>query len=129
MVNNDVEAFSWKITNGAYCIKKMDKSFYKYGETVIPVEMREYFRIDNNTYGDKLQIKIFYKGKIYDENITFESNFNRSKLRLNKELHEKIIKDLEEKVNVDIDSHNILLVFGEDGFFGTYTLDVLVKVN
>ena len=129
MMNNDVEAFSWKIVNGSYCIKKMDKSFYKYGETVIPVEMREYFRIENNTYGDKLQIKIFYKGIIYDENITFENNFNRSKLRLSKELHEQILKDLEEKVSVDMDCNNILLIFGEDGFFGTYTLDIIVKVN
>ena len=93
MKEEKLEAFSWTITEESYCIKRMDKSLYKYGETVIPIKIRNYFNIENNGAGDKVIIKILYKGKMYEEIILFENNFNRSKLKIEKELHLKILEE------------------------------------
>ena len=40
MKTNDLETFSWEIVKGEYCLKKMDKSFFRYGETVIPIRRK-----------------------------------------------------------------------------------------
>lgn len=82
--------FSWEICKNSFVTKLVDKSFYTYGETVIPIEVRSYFDIVNYTKGDEIDICVLFKAKKYKSQIRFENNFNRSKLLLSKELRNSI---------------------------------------
>lgn len=127
MKTNDLETFSWEIVKGEYCLKKMDKSFFRYGETVIPIGIRSYFDITNNTNGDKLNINIQYKHRVYDAVISFENNFNRSKLRVSRSLHNQIIDSLKAIPHVEQNFSKVLLVFITQGL-GEFILKVNYQV-
>lgn len=89
-----IEAFSWSINEVKYASKIIDKSVIKYRETVIPIDIREFFEIKDYSYGDVVPIILFYKGIQYDSTIYFENHNNRSKLKLSKDLHERIVNDI-----------------------------------
>ena len=82
--------FSWEICKNDFVTKLVDKSFYTYGETIIPIEIRSYFGIADYTKGDEVNICVLFSGKEYESHIKFENNFNRSKLILCKELRDSI---------------------------------------
>ena len=112
MYNIYKEAFSWKLISVEYAEKKVDKSFYAYGETVIPIELRKYFEIDRLSYSDKLDIVLIFKGKEYNCTINFENNFNRSKLKLNKDLKIKVSKIIDLVCpNRDFEKSGIKIIF------------------
>ena len=89
-----IEAFSWSIDEVKYASKIIDKSVIKYRETVIPIDIRSFFEIKDYSYGDVVPIILFYKGIQYDSTIYFENHNNRSKLKLSKDLHERIMNDI-----------------------------------
>lgn len=84
--------FSWEICSGKYVSKEVDKSFYKYGETIIPIELRECFDIQQYQNGDEIEMKVIFKGKEYITSIRVENNFNRSKLILGRELRNEVVR-------------------------------------
>lgn len=78
--------FSWIIDENVQATKRVDKSFYAYGETVIPIGIRRFFEIEKYSKGDVIDIKIIFKDRGYEGKIYFENNFNRSKIKLESEL-------------------------------------------
>lgn len=107
---NEIQSFSWEILNKKFAIKKIDKSFLRYGETVIPINIRTFFEIEQYTYGDIIDLELIYRNKNFKSRIIFENNFNRSKLKLSKEIHELIINNL--KVNsITNDENSLKAVF------------------
>lgn len=111
MENEKLESFSWTITNSKFAIKAIDKSFLYYGETVIPQKIREFFNIDQYSNGDKINLQLIYHGKEYVANISFEKNFNRSKLRISKELISRINRNINEE---DVIKNNVQAIFIND---------------
>ncbi len=109
--NSNLQFFSWSITNCKYAIKIIDKSVIKYGETVIPIEIRNFFEIDGYTFGDEIDIIFLYKEEEFNSVIKFENN-NRSKLKLGKEINERILLSTKELfIEDDYSISNINMVF------------------
>ncbi|WP_404987910.1 hypothetical protein [Clostridium culturomicium] len=107
-----LKAFSWNITELKFASKTIDKSVIRYRETVIPVEIRDFFEIENYTFGDRVDIILFYKGKEYESAIFFENHNNRSKLKINSKLHEVILESLYKYFSEDeIIIEDIRLIF------------------
>ena len=88
--------YSWVVIENEYAIKQIDKSFYDYGETIIPIKIRKFFDIQSNSCGDEVDISISFKNSEYDSKIRFENNFNRSKLTLGRNLQRIIIDTIKE---------------------------------
>ncbi|NFH70739.1 hypothetical protein FDC35_16000 [Clostridium botulinum] len=105
--------FSWSIQNNPSAIKKVDKSFYTYGETVIPIESRNFFELENYQNGDKIDISIILNNKEYKGDIIFENNFNRSKLKFRSDLM-KIVQDTIDKSTCSGNYDNINAIFIKD---------------
>ncbi|MBN1038827.1 hypothetical protein DVW12_08920 [Clostridium botulinum] len=111
MKNKNV--FSWSIQNNLSAIKKVDKSFYTYGETVIPIEIRNFFKLENYKNGDKIDISIIFNNKEYKGDIIFENNFNRSKLKFRSDLM-KIVQATIDKSTCSGNYDNINAIFIKD---------------
>ncbi len=110
--NSNLQFFSWSITNCKYAIKIIDKSVIKYGETVIPIEIRNFFEIESYTFGDEIDIIFLYKEEEFNSVIKFENNNNRSKLKLGKEIHKRILLSMKELfIEDDYIISNINMVF------------------
>lgn len=104
MLREDVQtikAFSWDVNELKFASKTIDKSVIKHRETVIPIEIRHFFEIENYTFGDRIDLILSYKGKEYENVILFENHHNRSKLKINAELHGMIFENVNKFFNED----------------------------
>ena len=107
--------FSWRIYQNLQVVKIIDKSFYEYGETVIPIGIRKFFEIEKYNRGDSINIDIVFKDRIYDSKIIFENNFNRSRLKLDRELKLQIQELIQTSVcNGDYYNNKISAIFIKD---------------
>ena len=86
-----IKSFSWRIISNKYAIKIIDRSFVLYGETGIPVQIKDFFSINNLQPCESIQINLLYMNKNYDSVITIDK-LGRAKMRFNNSL-KKLIKN------------------------------------
>lgn len=121
-------SFSWRLEAGDRVIKEVDKSFYKYGETVIPVDIRSFFKIETYYSGDEVDISIIFKGKKYDAKIRFENNFNRSKLKMSSNLLKSIKSCIDNLfIQGNVYKNNIVVIFVKKNT-NTYYMTLNVEI-
>lgn len=123
---DELNSFSWSVVKIKYAIKIIDKSFIEYGETVIPIDIRKYFEIENYAFGDKVDITFLYENKEYNSQIIFENNFNRSKLKLCSQLN-KIIANKISHLNCTIEENCLKVIFFKENKH-KYLMKVIMEI-
>lgn len=123
-----LKAFSWNVSELKFASKTIDRSVIKYRETVIPIEIRHFFEIENYTFGDRIEIILNYKDKEYESVLLFENHNNRSKLKINSKLHEIIFENLNKYFSEnEIMKEDIRLIFIKEER-NKYTIKIVKEV-
>lgn len=65
---------SWEIISDTVAIKTTDKSVFEHHGSGVPIEIRNFWRIDNLEQGQKLYIKFVYQDKEYEAYFEKENN-------------------------------------------------------
>ncbi len=87
------EFYSWEIINDKVAIKNCDKSFFEYNQSGIPIEVRPYFEIDNLAQGEKKDICLIFRGKIFKAYLNREyQNTKRTRISWNADLGKEFMK-------------------------------------
>ena len=64
--DDDLHAFSWAFESGTTAVKKTDRPFFLYRETVIPQKIRNFFSLEDLAAGRKRRIKLWYQSHPFD---------------------------------------------------------------
>lgn len=82
---------SWEITNENVAIKKCDKSVFEYKGSVIPVETRSFWGIEDLKPKEKTEIKLKYDKNDYDAYISKHESINTTRIFWHTDLHNQIL--------------------------------------
>lgn len=120
--------FSWTLEKNVQAKKVVDKSLYTYGETVIPIEIREFFEIQDYNKGDIVDIKLVFKEKEFSSIIFYENNFNRSRLKFSTELKRNVKASIDESVCGGDYINNKIIIFFIKENSKKYYMELNVKI-
>lgn len=76
-----VRSHSWKVFGGSIAIKELDKSTFLYHGTGIPKEVREFFNAIDMKKGERREVVLQYKQRVYQARLEMDKHpFPRSRL-------------------------------------------------
>lgn len=103
-----LQVYSWQKENPDRVIKNIDKSFYNYGQTIIPQEITPFFLEPNDSLEKNKKIILIYQNESYSGTI---SRLQPGQIRLNIEtkLYEKLGKNplFEKGAKIQFDNRDI----------------------
>ncbi len=82
---------SWEIANEFVAIKKCDKSVFGHKGSVIPVETRSFWGIEDLKPKEKIEIKLRYNMNVYNAYISKHESINSTRIFWHVDLHNQII--------------------------------------
>ena len=91
-----INAYSWCI-NGKYAYKKIDKSVIVHSISGVPIEIRQYFDVENLKLGERKNIVLEYNSVKYSAYIEMQKNLKRTRLIWENDLQKQLLLKISEK--------------------------------
>lgn len=83
--------YSWEIISDSVVVKLADKSVFHYNETGVPIEVRNFWDVENLKQGQKRNLTLYYMASAYQAHIQMENSKRlRTKLSWPKALTKNI---------------------------------------